>query len=128
MTLKETFDTFRTDLRELKAAAQAHNVGSYEPPAGAPGSTSSTSEKPSSSSPEILPSSDTPATKSEPTVAYIPPPPPPKNLPHGWTARYDEKESKFCYSHGVDSKKEQWEFRMEPLTWEPTRGRDVITS
>lgn len=126
MTLKETFDSFRTDLRELKAAAQAHNVASYEQPAsspgpsksveGASGSISSTSDKPSSSSPETPLSPDTPVTQSESPAAFIPPPPPPKNLPHGWTARYDKKENKFCYSHGVDSKKEQWDFRKEPLT------------
>lgn len=121
MTLKETFDSFRTDLRELKAAAHAHNVAPYDSspgptksPEGASGSTSRTSDKPSSASPETPLPSNAPVTQSEPPAAFIPPPPPPKNLPHGWTARYDEKESKFCYSHGVDSKKEQWDFRKEP--------------
>jgi len=40
------------------------------------------------------------------------PPPPPRSLPHGWTARFDEKEGKFAYCMGVDGV-EQWEFPAE---------------
>lgn len=134
MTLKESFNGLITDLRELKAAAQAHNVASYEPPASVqgpqkpaddtsgPGSTSTTLDKPSppltTTEIETPTAPKTPATQSEPAAAqevFIPPPPPPKNLPHGWTARYDKKECKFSYSQGVGSKEEQWDFRKELL-------------
>lgn len=49
-----------------------------------------------------------PATLAE-KKQYIPPPPPPRGLPHGWTARFDEKEGKFAYSKGLAGK-EQWTF------------------
>lgn len=144
MTLKEKFNNLRSDLHELKAAGQAHNVASYEPPTNSKpaedssASASNTSDKlPSSLPATTQPSTDAAVTQSEsaaiapalpsshdvvvepePTAAYILPPPPPKNLPHGWTARYDNKEGKFSYSHGVDSKNEQWNFRKEsPYPW-----------
>lgn len=140
MTLKETFNSIRADLRELKTAAQAHNVASYEPPAsgsdpskpaeGVFGSAPSTADGPPSPSPtttttntEIQPSSDAPVVRYElAAVEQALPPPPPKNLPHGWTARYDKKESKFAYSHGVNSEKEQWDLRKEPLNLQHTRS------
>lgn len=44
------------------------------------------------------------------------PPPPPRNLPHGWTARYDEKEKKYAYAHGVTAQ-EQWDFPADTSEW-----------
>lgn len=44
------------------------------------------------------------------------PPPPPRNLPHGWTARYDEKEKKYAYAHGVTAQ-EQWDFPTDTGEW-----------
>ncbi|RPB05453.1 hypothetical protein L873DRAFT_1797809 [Choiromyces venosus 120613-1] len=69
------------DVREAKAAAQSHNVGSHHAP---------------------------PASNMHSEQHF--PPPPPRSLPHGWTARFDEKEGKFAYCMGVDGV-EQWEFR-----------------
>lgn len=133
MTLKESFTSLIADLREAKAAAESHNVTPHEPPTGnlalsnpADGASESTSDKPTSSLPTTnttvtaaQPSSDVVVVGPEPISsatqqAYIPPPPPPKNLPHGWTARYDEGKGKFSYSHGLDNTNEQWHFRKRP--------------
>lgn len=95
-----------SDLREAKAAATSHNMASCEPP-----STSAAVESRTEGSPAQT--SDKPALELE---GYIPPPPPPKNLPHGWTARYDEKEGRFLYSRGVDASSEQRDFPTERNT------------
>ncbi|KAI5845585.1 hypothetical protein DFP73DRAFT_526145 [Morchella snyderi] len=92
-----------SDFREAKAAAQSHNMASYEPPSAS--GMSATAEGPVEDS--HTQTSGKPASES-----YIPPPPP-KNLPHGWTARYDEKEGGFLYSKGVDTSSEQRDFPTE---------------
>ncbi|CUS14922.1 unnamed protein product [Tuber aestivum] len=81
-SIKNKLHNIIADVREAKAAAQSHNVGSYHAP---------------------------PTTDMHDQQRF--PPPPPKSLPHGWTARYDEKEGKFAYCMGVDGV-EQWEFPL----------------
>jgi len=80
--IKNKLHNIVADVREAKAAVQSHNVGSYDAP---------------------------PASNMQSEQHF--PPPPPRSLPHGWTARFDEKEGKFAYCMGVDGV-EQWEFRM----------------
>ncbi|PWW71999.1 hypothetical protein C7212DRAFT_354826 [Tuber magnatum] len=80
-SIKNKLHNIVADVRETKVAAQSHNVGSYHAP----------------------PASDMHGEQHFP-------PPPPRSLPHGWTARFDEKEGKFAYCMGVDGV-EQWELR-----------------
>ncbi|KAF3937869.1 hypothetical protein ABW19_dt0208100 [Dactylella cylindrospora] len=54
---------------------------------------------------------------------FAPPPPPPMALPHGWTARWDEKEQKFAYYQGTRSKSEQWDMPTEPAKKMSMRDR-----
>ncbi|CAZ84429.1 unnamed protein product [Tuber melanosporum] len=79
-SIKNKLHGIIADVREAKVAAQSHNVGSYHAP---------------------------PASNMHSEQHF--PPPPPRSLPHGWTARFDEKEGKFAYCMGVDGV-EQWEF------------------
>lgn len=136
------------DFRELKAAAEAHNLhadADAEPgasigaePSGpqaegksSHGSVTTTSQSSShggdssSSAPSgsgsggggrpsrlsLKPLAISSATAGPATIPewHGIPPPPPRNLPHGWTARYDEKEKKYAYAHGVTAQ-EQWDF------------------
>ncbi|PUU81698.1 hypothetical protein B9Z19DRAFT_1099539 [Tuber borchii] len=94
--IKNKLHNIVADVREAKAAVQSHNVGSYDAP---------------------------PASNMH-SEQHLPPPPP-RSLPHGWTARFDEKEGKFAYCMGVDGV-EQWEFheRWGSRGWE--RGHDVL--
>lgn len=81
---------FINDLRELKDAAASHNLQPDPPHPSNP-----------------LPSGT--GTSAVAGAPLPPPPPPPRNLPHGWTARYDQREKKYAYSHGVTAQ-EQWDF------------------
>ena len=93
------------ELRELKDAAASHNLQPDPPEETHPGI---------SSKPEHTAASS--ATASE--HVHIPPPPP-RDLPQGWTARYDEKEKKYAYSHGITAQ-EQWDFPVNTSKyWNP---------
>lgn len=85
------------EFRELRDAAASHNPQPDLPEETQPGI---------SSKPEHITTSDA----TDPEHAHIPPPPP-RDLPHGWTARYDEKEKKYAYSHGITAQ-EQWDFPL----------------
>lgn len=96
--IKNKLHNIVADVREAKAAVQSHNVGSYEAP---------------------------PASNMH-NEQHLPPPPP-RSLPHGWTARFDEKEGKFAYCMGVDGV-EQWEFRMYRIkSTETYPGGEILT-
>lgn len=90
-----------SDLRDLQDAAAAHNLQSDSPPTGSSGAA--------------------PPQTAVNNQAHGPvplPPPPPRHLPHGWTARYDEQEKKYAYSHGVTAQ-EQWEFPANTSEYRP---------
>ncbi|KAF8473193.1 hypothetical protein BDZ91DRAFT_779985 [Kalaharituber pfeilii] len=80
------------DLREVKAAAESHNL---------PRDDIQTIDGTKPKNPA------TGANSANPIATHIPPPPP-RDLPRGWTARYDEKEKKYAYSKGVRGE-EQWQ-------------------
>ncbi|KAG0643969.1 hypothetical protein HOY80DRAFT_943090 [Tuber brumale] len=91
-SIKNKLHSIIADVREAKVAAQSHNVSSYHAP---------------------------PASNMH-SEQHLPPPPP-RSLPHGWTARFDEKEGRFAYCMGVDGV-EQWEFPAEAKVGEAGGG------
>ena len=121
-SLRNKLHNLVSDVKEAKAALHAHNVEPYHepPPPPHPPSNTHALPPPLAAHPTATstPAKDEehslapPVKKEEKGKGVRPPtpPPPPRNLPHGWTARFDVKEGKFAYSRGVDGV-EQWELR-----------------
>ncbi|KAI5795317.1 hypothetical protein DFH27DRAFT_564261 [Peziza echinospora] len=123
----QSFKDFVHDVREAKEAAAGHNLlprsdaGDRPPtsPAADPATSSEAIPVPpnppaSSIATTTVTTSGLPGDAHVHVVqqAFVPshlPPPPPRDLPHGWTARFDESTKKYAYSEGLTGK-EQWDF------------------
>jgi len=115
-SLRNKLHNLVSDVKEAKAALQAHNVESYHapppsnmhptPPPPTPPPTAPTKDEERPLVPTVKKEEE--EKKEKGVRPPTPPPPPPRDLPHGWTARFDVKEGKFAYSRGVEGV-EQWE-------------------